>query len=292
MNNLSEYEAQLVHPVDDQDIPNNVNQLPKIYRIMFIGYEQVNEKCIRYIATLYHAKATIRVCWSGSNSDLCLKSGELVSIRWNVITLCEEGSIKINRLVSMDQPEPWLNLFHTVPYEWVKDRGLIAQSTKLMDELPRTHRLLFNAIFWGGQRFYRYCTVPTYVEGRYAMGNGILYSTAEVVQARLDNCDTDELVNKGVSLLAGFLLESGKADQYSLTATGDWTLSDRGKLLGHLVTAIEWIAQAKTKYQILIPESQYMALLHCLTAFPKVGDWYGLNNHEAPTTTLQANRSI
>jgi 3'-5' exoribonuclease len=53
-------------------------------------------------------------------------------------------------------------------------------------------------------------------------------------------------------------------------------MTDRGKLLGHKITVIEWIAQAKAKFNLLMPEDHYMALLHCLTCSPSAPEWLGI----------------
>jgi 3'-5' exoribonuclease len=56
----------------------------------------------------------------------------------------------------------------------------------------------------------------------------------------------------------------------------EWQMTDRGKLLGHKITVIEWIAQAKAKFNLLMPEDHYMALLHCLTCSPSAPEWLGI----------------
>jgi 3'-5' exoribonuclease len=61
-----------------------------------------------------------------------------------------------------------------------------------------------------------------------------------------------------------------------LSPYGDWKLTDRGKLLGNKVTVIEWIAQARAKFNLLMPTEHYMALLHYLTCSAGAPEWLGI----------------
>lgn len=289
MNNLYELKEPIIHPVNDQDIPTNLAIMPRIYRLTTIEHETVDGKCTRSRATLYHDKAALNVSWTTSSPDLRLKSGVLVSPRWFTTTTCENGAIRINRLVMIERPEPWMNLFHTVPYGWARERELVKFAVELVEDLPRPYRHLFNAIFWDGLRFMRFCTQPSSMNGHHSMDNGNLLHSVDVAGKMKEYCEVEDPDKVPMAVLAGLLHDAGKADEYRLSPKGEWKLSDRGKLLGHKVTVIEWVAQAKAKWNLLMPDDHYMALLHCLTCSPNAPDWLGIRKPAMLEAVLLSN---
>lgn len=262
--------------MQEKTTPTNMAMMPRIFRLTSINFAPIDDRNTRCTATLYHDSAAINVSWTVNRPDLRLNSGDLVSPRWQGNTTCEGGKIKISRLVLMERPEPWENLFHTVPYGWVKGRELVKQAAELVELLPRPYHFLFNAIFWEGQRFKRFCTLPSSINGHHSVDNGNLQHAVEVAQSILQLSHGREVANKGLGILVGLLHDAGKADEYKMSPSGDWNLTDRGRLLGHKITVIEWIAQAKAKFNLLLPEEHYMALLHCLTCSPSAPEWLGI----------------
>ncbi|MBI3479564.1 MAG: hypothetical protein HY016_04280 [Nitrosomonadales bacterium] len=150
MNKPYEFHEPVIHPVDDQDTPANLALMPKLFRLTSIHHESIDDRHTQCTATLYHDRASLKVKWTFNTHDLRLQSGDLVSPRWFDTTTCEGGAIKISRLVLMERQEPWESLFDTLQHDWVRDRVLIRPATRLMEELPRSYRYLFNAIFWDG----------------------------------------------------------------------------------------------------------------------------------------------
>ncbi len=277
MNNLSEPFVAFPETLAiEQEVPTSLAMMPRIFRLTSIQHTRLDDRQTRCTASLYHDKASLRISWTANQPDLRLKSGDLVSPRWSGHTTCEGGAIKISRLVLLERPEPWENLFHTVPHGWVKNRDLVNQAALLIEVLPRSYRFLFNAIFWDGLRFKRFCTVPSSMNGHHADDNGNLRHAVDVAKMMRQFCQARELTNESLGILAGFLHDAGKADEYRLSPSGDWKLTDRGKLLGHKVTVIEWIAQARTRFNLLMPSEHYMALLHCLTCSAGAPEWLGI----------------
>ncbi len=278
MNNMSE-QLQVIDDIvelRESPTPTNIAMMPKVFRLTSIRHVQLNDKCTQCTATLYHDKAALKVKWALNHPDLRLNSGDLVSPRWLGHTTCEGGLIKISRLVLMERPEPWENMFHTVPHGWVKNRELVRQAAELVESMPRSYRFLFNAVFWNGQRFKRFCLAPSSMNGHHAEDNGNLRHAVEVAQMMLQYCQMRELANKSLAIMAGFMHDAGKADEYQLSPTGEWKLTDRGKLLGHKVTVIEWLAEARAKCNPLMQTEHYMALLHCLTCSAGAPEWLGI----------------
>jgi 3'-5' exoribonuclease len=262
--------------IQEYETPINIAVMPKIFRLISLHLNLMDDRRTQCVAMIYHDKAAIKVCWVVSQPDIRLKSGVLVSPRWLGRSICEDGKIKISRLVLLERPESWENLFQTVPHGWVRERELVRQAAELVEALPRAYRFLLNAVFWDGQRFKRFCTVPSSMNGHHAEDNGNLRHAVDVAQLMQQYCKTRVLANEGLAILAGFLHDAGKADEYRLSHTGEWKLTDRGKLLGHKVTVTEWIAEANAKYNLLMPEEHYMALLHCLTSSPSAPEWLGI----------------
>lgn len=67
---------------------------------------------------------------------------------------------------------------------------------------------------------------------------------------------------------------------------GKTTLSNRGRLVGHRWTALEWVAAAKARWSIAIPETEYLALVHTLTATHGAPQWMGLRSPSTPEAGL------
>jgi 3'-5' exoribonuclease len=53
-------------------------------------------------------------------------------------------------------------------------------------------------------------------------------------------------------------------------------MTERGTLLGHKHTVLEWIAAARAQHRVIVPEAHYLALLHAITAAKGAPDWLGL----------------
>lgn len=276
----------LQEQMGEEFAPANLGLLPRVFRLALIEHEKEGERQTRYTATLFHEKAALRVCWVTGTPNPRLKLGELVSPRWFGASSYENGAIRISRLVPMERPDTWLNLFYTVPHGWVKDRELIERAAKLVDALPRPYRHLFNAIFWDGERFKRFCTLQSSRYGHHSDENGSLRHAVEVAEAMRDHCKTMGKGSMALCILAGLLHDAGKADEYRLTPSGEWALTDRGKLLGHKITVIEWVAEAHAKWNLMLPESHYMALMHCLAASINAPDWLGMGRPATPEAAL------
>ena len=190
MNNQSEQFLEDYEQAEMLEFPApvNVSMMPTVFRLTSIQHEQLDHRRGQYTATLYHDKAALKVCWTVSRPDIRLKSGVLVSPRWLGKTTCEGGMVRISRLVLLERPEPGLNLFNTVPHGWVENRELVSQAAELIVSLPRSYRFLFNAVFWKGQRFKRFCTGPSSINGHHAEDNGNLRHAVEVAEMMKQCC--------------------------------------------------------------------------------------------------------
>ena len=263
--------------------------MPPIFRVTSVNHRQ-EERCVRYTAHLYHDKASLKVEWTRSQPDTRLRSFCLASIRWNQRTTSHDGAVQISRLVLMEHPEPEENLFRMVPPGWVKDRALIQQATAMLEDLPRPYRYLFNAIFWNGERFRRFCMGPSSMHAHHNYDSGNLIHSIELAQMMRVALHEPDPRKEALATMVGLLHDAGKADEYHLSPKEDWTLTDRGKLLGHQVTVVEWIAVAHAKYPVHnLPREHYEALLHCLTCHAHAPEWLGIRKPRMREALLLSN---
>lgn len=260
--------------------------LGKLYRVIEINTKL--EDCNRSSkdAVLMHDAISIKVNWLETNSANNVSQGDIVSIRALLPLKSLDGSVRINKLVKYQQPISSISLFDTTPHNWVKDRGLIKRASELTNDLSEPHRLLFNAIFWEAGRFERFCKQPSSMIGHHSEPNGNLRHTIEVAEEMRKLCLTRNYANKDLGVLAALLHDCGKADEYVPNGKGGWDLTDRGKLLGHKVSAFEWIVSAVTQWRILLPKDHYVGLLHILTAVPHAPDWMGIRAPVTPESLL------
>lgn len=258
-------------------IPLDLPTLPSTFRLTSYSAKVIDHKSTECTATLFHEKASLKVRWTTARMDSRIKPNLLVSPRWLMArSASEDGVVRISRLVLIERPEPIENLFDLVPTGWVRDRELLSKASELIEVLPRGHRHLFNAIFWEGERFRRFCTGPSSMNGHHNGDNGNLRHAIDVAKMMREWTGRNDITSTPLAILAGLLHDAGKADEYRLKPDGNWALTDRGKLLGHKVTNIEWIVAAMAKHRITLPGGHYEALLHCLTSAKGAPEWLGI----------------
>ena len=252
--------------------------LPGMFRLTKMEHNQGRNGMTICTAQLYHEKASLRVTWECRQPDMRLPEGALVSPRWLGKPTCsEQGAVRISRLVLLEIPQASATLFDTVPHEWVRDRALVERARSLVDTLPRHMALLFNAMFWDGRRFMRFVVGPSSLNGHHNGRNGNLLHTVEVTEMALKLAEGRNGVCLDVLLMAALLHDAGKADEYKFNyRRGTFEISDRGALIGHKLTVLEWIAAAMAKNRVLMPESNYMGLIHALTSVKGAPEWIGI----------------
>jgi 3'-5' exoribonuclease len=147
---------------------------------------------------------------------------------------------------------PSLNLFATVLPGWVRDPSLLKPAAKLWNALPPPYRHLLNALIWDTNRFHRFVMGPSSLSGHHNDREGNLRHSVEVAERALALAAGDPVVCEEALILGALLHDAGKADEYRL-ANRRLVLSDRGRLIGHRTTVIEWIAAACTKHTWIFP---------------------------------------
>jgi len=270
---------------NENNIPP-IHNLPGIYRIVSTScVPSMSGRGVEYSIGIYHDKAQLTVAFSRSQPDIRLKVDMLVSVRWKFPVVSQGGAIQISRLVLLEQPVKGFNLFETVPPGWVKNRELVKNAQEILNCLPDNWHHLVTAIMWNGTRFSQFCENPSSISNHHAYRNGNLRHTVEVVEMVKLLSSKYPQANLGISLAAAILHDVGKAVEYRSWGKDNWAMSDRGKLVGHRHTVIEWIAEARVTNRIVIPEQHYLSLLHALTSAPNA-EWLGIRSPVTPEATL------
>ena len=235
---------------------------------------------------LFNTESTIRVTILENSFASKTHVGQIISPRLAMPLRCVDGRVQVSRLVEYQQPTGSINIFDLVPFDWVQDRSLIQRASAILNSISEAHRLLFNAIFWNADRFKRFCIQPSSLIGHHSELNGNLRHTVEVAEFMCKLCTERSFANPYLGILAALLHDSGKSDEYIATNHGSWYMSERGKLLGHKITALEWISATTAKWNIQLPKDHYEGLLHVLTAAPNAPEWLGIRQPALPEAHL------
>lgn len=269
---------------DDQEMVLDGVQrnLPPYFRVKSIERYPAGDRRVRIVARLFHERAALIVEYCLSELDSTIDWGSLVSIRWCGRAVSANGVIRISRLALAKKPDISFNLFETVPHGWVKDRAVVRRAVGLFDKLSKDFRHLFNAIFWDGRRFEKYVCGPSSLEGHHNGKNGNLRHSVEVAERAVASMAEYGFVDFQILLLASLLHDAGKAVEYDYDyARKRFVMSDRGALLGHKVTLLEWMGAARAKWSVKIDEQAWLGLMHTVSAAPGVPEWAGLRAPQA-----------
>lgn len=270
---------------NEQTIPP-IDSMPGVFRIVSTSCVPMQGgKGVAYRVELYHDKVQLTVTFNRSQPDIRLRTDLLVSVRWKLPAIMTRGALQIARLVLLEYPVKGVNPFETVPPRWVKDRSLVTKARNLLNALPDNLRQLVCAIFWDGVRFRLFCDRPASMRDHHSNRNGNLRHTVEVGEMVRLLASRYPQANLGISLAAALLHDAGKAAEYDTWSNGGWCMTDRGKLVGHRHTVLEWIAVAMAKNRVILSERHHLSLLHALTAAPNA-EWLGIRSPVTPEATL------
>ncbi len=149
----------------------------------------------------------------------------------------------------------------------MRDRSWVHRAASLWEQLSRPFQHLVTAVLWDGSRLERFLTGPAALHGYPPYPNGNLRHAVETAeQAKMLANGMSDVCNS-VLIAAAFLHDAGKADDFRLTPEREgYEFSERGRLVGYRHTILEWLAVARCKDGVIVPESQYLALVHVLTA--------------------------
>lgn len=261
--------------------------LPSTFRVIKLKNQHLSQNSYLNSAELYHDQASLKVAWITQELEQNISLGILVTPNWKKQPISTDGYIHINGLSAINRPNLDVNLFETVPYEWIKEREHLKLAKALIACLPGHFAVLFAAIFWDYKRFYRFLVGPSSLHGHHNWKHGNFIHTIEVASNAIKLAEDRPNVCREVLIIAALLHDAAKADEYRQNHQKScFEISTRGALIGHKMTIIEWIAAAIAQFQITIPTQQYLGLMHALTAVKGCPEWIGLREPASPECHL------
>jgi hypothetical protein len=266
-------------------LSTSVLAVPRVFRVVRIRVVQgASGFTIR--AKLFHRRSSPIVVWTRRqwNDDIAL--GDLVSIR-----ACsrafddDQADVPIIRLVRMRFVEPDVDLFETVPASWLSDVSLLQMASHLWSRLSRPWRAWFNALFWNeAERFKGYLQAPASMAHHHCRMHGLFEHSLDCAQRARLLAQGDETVHLDLLTMAALTHDVGKAQEYEWSSfKQSWFLSNRGVLLGHKLSGMEWLVQARAILRECdqLQEAAAMALYHAIMAC-HAPDWVGLRGPRSP----------
>ena len=263
-----------------------IEQLPLYFRVTAIESNSESHGWVN-IAEIFHERASLRVKWISSGKTN-IQVNQVVSIRWKGQTESESGSIIISRLVTQNIPPKGLNILETIPLQWLKNRKLVERVIRISRSIPENYMDLINGILWSADRLYEFVTGPSSLNHHHAYVHGNLQHTVEVCELA-SRVIISQTINKQQLILLCFLHDIGKTVEYARhPVSGRYSMSTRGKLIGHKMTAFEWAVEAKAKYNIQILSDEWMQILHGLCSVQGIADWTGIRNAQTKESLMMA----
>jgi 3'-5' exoribonuclease len=253
-----------------------LESLPSVLRVQSLS-RTLDGAGILNRATLVHRQASLCVDWITQQVDTRLHMGGLVSLRPAANTRCHDGAIRIQRLLPMDRPLPMVNLFDTLLPGWVKETDLGVRASALWSALPRPLAHLVNAVLWDSDRLHRFVTGPSSIKGHHNSIGGNFRHSVDVAETARALAQGKSGVSEHLLIAGGLLHDVAKAVEYRFDRfSRQFRLSDRGELIGHRDTLIEWLAVARETGQVILDEGTWLGLLHMINAVRGAPEWAGL----------------
>ncbi|MCG5517347.1 MULTISPECIES: HD domain-containing protein [unclassified Ectothiorhodospira] len=272
----SDENAQRAEVIADRSARISVEASPNVYRLCGFNSRQDGAKTY-YMADLYYDGRSIPVYWSGSRRNEALRENVLVRPYRMKQHADEAGRYEIGGIAALARPERDFCVFKSIPDAWNVPVELLNRMSCVVSQLPGDYRHLINSIFWNEGRLYRYCHAPASLRHHHAYRHGLLEHTLQVAEMVMRMCAAGwQSADRDLTLVGALLHDAGKADEYVYQGRAGWRMSDRGMLLGHGTTIVEWLAVSAAQPGLSVPETAMMALTHLLTARRGAPDWLGL----------------
>jgi len=261
--------------------------LPSCFRVTAIKASISPKGNQVMVAQLSHFQADIKVMWQTKPQENRVSEGDIVEIIFETDIRSYDGMLIVDGLSLLSSPSHTINLFHTVPRSWVKQHQLIINAAQLFERLPEYFKALLFGALWNSDRFKRFLTGPSSMKGHHHYLNGNLIHTLDVIERAIAISAQSPKANLGIVMMGAWMHDIGKADEYVFDQEKScFGMSERGVLVGHKISAIEWLCSAKAKYDIQVPDQIWMSLLHTLTAVKGAPDWMGLREPMTPESLI------
>lgn len=267
--------------------------VPEVERILKVQ-RQLEGLGSRFQGTVCGVQGLRDITWWSRTDAASVQSGQLICVndgnphRPRVVV---EGFFPVARVTPLLAVDPDVNLLNTVPQSWMPEFDSAQGDTwvdgfhRLWGQLSRPMRAWFNALFWHHpKRLYRFLTSPASMKHHHARKHGLFIHSVDCMLRALRSSQHDPLVNTEVLLMAALLHDLGKADEYLWNErSSKFKLSDRGALIGHKLTTLEWMAAARVVLAVedAPDEARVMAVYHAINAC-HAPDWVGLRVPRTP----------
>ena len=251
--------------------------LPAVFRVLRVRQRLLSGKNqYRVLVSLYHAKHQINVHACYPQYDNQLIPGALVKIRWPKRIISIDGSLRVDRLMVLQEAESSYQLFDTIPSHYAGGDEIMRRARALAQRLSDTHHLLLNHVFWNRGRLGRFLKGPSSLGGHHREIHGNFHHAVEVAELAIGLQKELPVAAPSLMITAALLHDAGKADEYELDQrSGYASMSPRGTLIGHRTTLLEWVAVAHDRMNEKLSKSHYEALVHALSAVSGAPEWTG-----------------
>lgn len=241
----------------------SIAELPSLFRLVHLSKVITSGDCNIFNAKLYNESASIAVTWI-SDCDDKLQVGQLVYPDWMSQQISLEGSNIVQKLTTLKSPKSGMNVFDTVPINWVKDRGLINQARDIFGSLSQEYALFANSVFWDHKRFYKFLVVPhsTKKQGHF---HGNLIETLRLTMTVRSLIIANSKIDKNIATLAAWLNDAENLNQYIFNSkTNHFELSQDKDLESNTYKIIQWMNAAAQSYAFNMTENDYLKLTNAL----------------------------
>jgi 3'-5' exoribonuclease len=187
--------------------------------------------------------------------------GDLVSVTGRVERFRDELQVELRSIKRAAEEVPDPSEFLPVAYRDIEELdGFLEHLAR--EVYDADHRALLGA-FLGDRKFRAdFRRAPCSRTGHHAYLGGLLEHTVAVATLALETCTLHPRLNSDVLIAAALLHDIGKTREFAYGA--DISLSDEGRLLGHLAIGQRMIAERAAAARL--PEAKTLAVLHCVLA--------------------------
>ena len=247
----------------------------------------------RYTAVVCHEQLpgkTLTVTWVAQAPKAAITTWTLVRIIWNGHRRIVNGVVEIKRLERAPEADGVTNLFLTVPdHPYCANRALIGEAASLFAKLPRELAQLHNHLLWDCDRFRRFVIGPSSLSDHHNIWQGNLEHSVQVALIAVSIGEAMIDVDVPLLIFGGLVHDLAKCAEYHFSKSLErFVLSDRGKLVGHRDTLIEWLAIAKNMMRTKLSEHQELTLHHMLFSSYDARDSEGLRRKRTKESKILA----
>lgn len=283
--------------------PNDTLMLPEVNhttgelaRVLKLRQAQDGAQ-LKTLATTWYQGILTELTWVQKQPSLVLQSGQLIRFSSGHPGASDSmHAIQVQDVRLAANVDPDVFLLDTVPKSWLPEAianpGDSAAEPSPVEDLrgmwcclSRPMRAWLNAIFWfQPMRLYWFLCAPASINHHHARKHGLFTHSVDCAQRAITAAWHDGLVNTDVLLMAALLHDLGKAGEYAWNETKKcWSLSDRGALMGHRLTTLEWMAAARglLSDNDSATETEALAVYHAINA-SNAPDWVGLRSPRTP----------